>query len=940
MIQTGPTSGDRQLPKPAARPMPRAARYQVLPPWQRKLLWVIFALVALLGANSAYLAAITALEWWHAATGEKFQQWFYPWMFLVHIVFGLALAGPLVLFGVTHWRRARQFPNRRAFRMGQALFFTSLLVLVTGALLTFLATSSTSWSRTVLYWLHVVSPLVAVWLYVLHRLAGPPIRWRVGAAWAGAVAAVLAWMVFQHAQDPPKWNQVGPKDGEQYFRPSLARTSTGNFISADSMMNDAYCRDCHPDVHDRWADSVHRFSSFNNPAYLASVRETRKVTLERDQDVKASRFCAGCHDPVPFFSGAFDNPKYDDVHDPTAQAGITCTVCHSITAINSDRGNADFTIEEAPHYPFADSDNPILKYVNHQLIKAKPSFHKKSFLKPLHRTANFCGTCHKVHLPEELNHYKWLRGQNHYDAFLLSGVSGVSARSFYYPEVAHANCNRCHMPAIESDDFAARMFDGAKVPSVHDHLFLGANTAVAHWRKRDEIVKAHQDFLVDCLRVDIFGLRHGANGSGDLLAPLRPETPELRPGENYVLEMVIRTLTLGHHFTQGTADSNEVWLDVTVRSGGRVMARSGEMGPDGVVDPWSYFINAYVLDRHGERIDRRNAQDIFLPLYDHQIPPGAARLARFGLNVPADAVEPITVEVKVQYRKFDQKYLQYVFGKDYRNDLPITTIATDQVTLPLAGSKPISPQPDFKASLWQRWNDYGIAQLLEAQQATSKTSDFRAALQAFGEVERLGRPDGPLNQARVHLQRGYVAEAEEALTRAAAFEEHAAPPWTLSWLRAGVYRQSGQFAAAERELRSILEHRDQEMLKRNLDFSRDYVVINELGSILFEEAKQAAESDGESGLKRAQPLYEQAAKEFEKTLSLDPENVPAHYNLSQLHALLDNSEKAEEHRTLHALYKPDENARDRVSALHRQKNPAANHAANPGAIHILHPVAR
>ena len=26
----------------------------------------------------------------------------------------------------------------------------------------------------------------------------------------------------------------------------------------------------------------------------------------------------------------------------------------------------------------------------------------------------------KVHLPEELNHYKWLRGQNHYDSFLLS----------------------------------------------------------------------------------------------------------------------------------------------------------------------------------------------------------------------------------------------------------------------------------------------------------------------------------------------------------------------------------------------------------------------------------------------------------------------------------------------------------------------------------------
>ncbi|HBO50615.1 MAG TPA: hypothetical protein DD471_01420, partial [Planctomycetes bacterium] len=58
------------------------------------------------------------------------------------------------------------------------------------------------------------------------------------------------------------------------------------------------------------------------------------------------------------------------------------------------------------------------------LIKGKPAFHKRTFLKPVHQTTEFCGTCHKVHLPEELNKYKWLRGQNHYDAYHLSGVSG------------------------------------------------------------------------------------------------------------------------------------------------------------------------------------------------------------------------------------------------------------------------------------------------------------------------------------------------------------------------------------------------------------------------------------------------------------------------------------------------------------------------------------
>ena len=143
----------------------------------------------------------------------------------------------------------------------------------------------------------------------------------------------------------------------------------------------------------------------------------------------AARWCAGCHDVVPFFSGAFDDPKFDDVNHPTSQAGITCTVCHAITHVNSTRGNADYTIEEPIHYPFAFSTNKLLAFLNETMVKAKPEFHKKTFLKPLHKTAEFCSTCHKVSIPHELNHYKeFLRGQNHYDTFLLSGVSGHGAR--------------------------------------------------------------------------------------------------------------------------------------------------------------------------------------------------------------------------------------------------------------------------------------------------------------------------------------------------------------------------------------------------------------------------------------------------------------------------------------------------------------------------------
>ena len=65
-----------------------------------------------------------------------------------------------------------------------------------------------------------------------------------------------------------------------------------------------------------------------------------------------------------------------------------------------------------------------------------------------------------------------------------------------------------------------------------------------------------------------------------------------------------------------------------------MIGRSGGIGPDGAVDPYSHFINVYMLDRNGNRIDRRNPQDIFVPLYNKQIPPGAGQVVHFGLEVP------------------------------------------------------------------------------------------------------------------------------------------------------------------------------------------------------------------------------------------------------------------------------------------------------------------
>jgi len=385
---------------------------------------------------------------------------------------------------------------------------------------------------------------------------------------------------------------------------------------------------------------------------------------------------------------------------------------------------------------------------------------------------------------------------------------------------------------------------------------------------------------------------------------------------------------MGHHFTQGTSDSNEVWLDVRVETQGRTVGRSGGMRADGGVDPWSFFVNSYVLDRDGNRIDRRNAQDIFVPLYSHMIPPGAGEVVHYRLDVPPTAAGNLTVEVNLKYRKFDTTYMQYVFGDDYVNELPVLMLARDAITFPIVGSNAAVENEPSPIPEWQRWNDYGIGLL---RKGGKSQGELRQAESAFRRVEALGRPDGPLNLARVYLAQGTVSDrAVAALERAAAFDPPA-PSWSIAWFTGLVNKQNGFLDEAITNFRSIINLDDAESRRREFDFSQDYRLRNELGQALFERAKLERRQAGG----RREELLAEARAEFEKVLELDPENVTAHFNLDLVYKQLGDRDRASHHFELYRKYKPDDNSRGTAIARHRADNPAADHAAEAIAIYDL-----
>ena len=116
--------------------------------------WILFKIVELCTCycNYDFIAFIEDL--------------FYQFMFLAHLVLGCVLIVPVLWFGIVHFWAARNRRNRRAVRIGYALFGISLVVLLSGLLLTrsFGFELKSEITRNIMYWAHIVCPLAAMWL--------------------------------------------------------------------------------------------------------------------------------------------------------------------------------------------------------------------------------------------------------------------------------------------------------------------------------------------------------------------------------------------------------------------------------------------------------------------------------------------------------------------------------------------------------------------------------------------------------------------------------------------------------------------------------------------------------------------------------------------------------------------------------------------------------
>lgn len=812
---------------------------------------------------------------------------------------------------------------------------------------------------------------------VLGTVALLPYVWRAATSWAGgwatyrtalgsALSFALAFPVAitvlgraypergQRIQNPLSAPLAMEHEGggsKSPFFPSSSQTNVGGKIPSDFFLDSARCGECHKEIYDQWKSSMHHFASFNNQFYRKSIEYMQSVV-----GTQPSKWCAGCHDHAMLFNGRFDVPAAKQIDTPEAQAGLGCMSCHSISAVDSTMGNAGFTIEYPALHELVNSKSALLKKVHDFLTYLQPEPHRRSFMKPFMKadSSEYCSSCHKVHLDVPVNGYRWIRGFNDYDNWQASGVSGQGARSFYYPPKS-STCVDCHMPQVNSQDI------GNKNGKIHQHRFLGANTAVPFVNGDHQQLKTAQDFLKSgFITVDLFAMspitetknetkmvRRGGEGPqlmssiavgeegdqavhglirevGKIAAPLDAPGVTVKPGSSVRVDVVVRTRRMGHFFPGGTVDAFDIWLELKAEdTNGKVLFWSGSVDEDGkgAVEPGAHFYRAYQLDAEGNPINKRNAWQTRTVLYARQIPPGAADTVHYRLDLPKDVKGPIRLSAKLNHRKFSRYYTEFAYAGEPKPGQDAARLSPAHNSLDYSFEKANIPA-NVSGKLKGAIPDIPITVLAQSQVALEVAEREPSWQPAILKKDRERWNDWGIGL----LLQGDLKGAEYAFQRVTEAE----PGYADGWLNvARTLIQEGETDAAKPFVAKALQlgpdlgrvHYFNALIQKadgDYDgsikslrtvvglYPRDRVVLNQLARILF--------------LKRE---YQQALDVSNQVALVDPEDLQMHYTAMLCYKGLGKNAEAAREEALFKRFKAEESSQS-ITAKRRMVSPEDN----------------
>jgi Flp pilus assembly protein TadD len=651
------------------------------------------------------------------------------------------------------------------------------------------------------------------------------------------------------------------------FLPSNATTDTGQFINPKAFPTAKYCSHCHQEAHAEWRQSAHA-NSFRAPWY---IKNTALLTAEKG--IEYTRHCEGCHNPIALLSGALT--KGSPVNRKFDEDGVTCTVCHSIQKVDT-RGTGSYVMAQ-PAVLVDEKDQPIYDDVSDKEILAHLDRHSKAVMRDFYRTSEFCSACHKAALPKQLNDYKWQRAIFLYDEWQLSSFAKQSPLPFYVKDGV-STCQTCHMTreALTTSD------SGAKEGKLASHRWLGANTVLPKYYNYDTQMEKTVAFLkAGVFNVDIFGLE---KNNGKIIAPLGTEDFTISPGDVLTTSIIIQNKGIAHSHVPEQRDMYESWVEFEAKdASGHILMHSGALQPNGDLDPRAHSFTNRLVNTKGEINDLHQVWNNRVVAYNNTIASGRSQLVRYQFKVPQDATGPITVTARVNYRRFDQHFMDFGMGKHY--EMPVVAMSERTRVFNLGSNPPTIDPQDNKE--WMRWNNFGIA-MLDAQQ-------YAESVRAFEHVAQL-RPDYAdafTNIAIANFQWERYDASRASLNKALELSPHNSR--ALYYL-ALVERNQGQVDNAITDLREVI-----------IKFPRSRDAHRELGFSLYQQRK-----------------YDEARVEYETLQAIDPDDLAAHYILSIVYRRLGMKDKASYEAAMFADQKDDPTASTYALEFLRKHNEVAS----------------
>ena len=480
------------------------------------------------------------------------------------------------------------------------------------------------------------------------------------------------------------------------FFPSSAKTNVGGIIPSNFFMDSETCGECHKDIYEQWNSSAHHFASFNNQFYrkVDRVHAGRgrapsrasgapAATTTRCSSTAGSSGRSRSRSTRPRRTPAWPARRATPSRTWTARWGTAASPsstrrCMSWRAART-RHPRDGQLPDLPGSRAAPPD--VHEAVHARWIRAE-----------------FCSSCHKVHLDVPVNDYRWFRGFNDYDNWQASGVSGQGARSFYYPPES-STCVDCHMPlvAVERSGQPRRQGPLPPLPGGQhgaavrqqgrgaDEGHRGLPEVGLHHGRHLRRVAGRRDAggrrwcaapaTAAAADVQLRGRRGGGAGrrrsssatSGKVAAPIDQAAAGARAGHHRPrrrrgAHAQDRPLLPRRHRrrVRRLAGAAGDAMPTAGSSSGAAGWRTTGKGP---VEPGAHFYRAYQLDGEGNPINKRNAWQARSVLYVRLIPPGAADVAHYRrARSPRTPRGRSRFTAKLNYRKFSHYYTQFAYA--------------------------------------------------------------------------------------------------------------------------------------------------------------------------------------------------------------------------------------------------------------------------------------